>query len=414
MLTSLYGGGAERVVCRLLAGLDRRVFEPTLVLMNRTGEYLQDVPADVPVVDLQKGGRWDVFRMLWSLRRRLRRARPDVVFSLLDYPNILTVLASLGWRRPYRVIISEHNFHRRYLPETRLPGIRRWLMSLTYRRADTTVVVSQGLAQSLIDDFGVEGGRIEVIHNPLELGVIQTRSREPVTHPFLAPSRPNGFVIVAAGRLTKQKNFALAIRALADLRCRRPACLIILGQGELEVELKALADELGVRDAVDFVGFQQNPFAWMRQADAFVLSSSWEGFGIVVAEAQACGVPVVSTDCPAGPSEIIEDRVSGILVPVDDPQAMSRALDELATQPALREALVRRALERGQRFDLDHVVGRYAQLFRESVGLQRQSANSLQQGGSDPSRTTDIRPGSDPVARSGDSRATRLSTEDGP
>jgi glycosyltransferase involved in cell wall biosynthesis len=363
-LPTLAGGGAERVACRLLQGLSREAFRPRLLLLNATGEYRSDVPADVEIIDLHKRSRWDFFRILLVLRRLIQREQPDIIFSLMDYTNILSVLAGLGLRHRCRIVISQHNHHRSYLSQTRLPGLRKRLMAFTYRRADAVVVVSRGLAEAVAEDFNVPLGRIPIVHNPIDIERIQMLSRQPISHPFF--ERPaNGFVIVTAGRLTRQKNVALLIRALALARRRIPASLIVLGQGELEGALRALAAELGLSQAVEFVGFQDNPFAWMRRADAFVLSSSWEGFGIVLAEAMACGAPVIATDCPAGPNEIIEHRQTGLLVPPEDDVALSNAIVELALDRTLRGRLVRQASASVERFDVRHVVERYERLFHD-------------------------------------------------
>jgi len=362
-LPSLAGGGAERVACRLLQGLSREAFRPTLVLLNNTGEYLADVPADVEIVDLHKRSRWEFFRILLTLRRLIQREQPDVIYSLMDYTNILAVLAGFGLRHRCRIVISEHNHHRSYLPHTRLRVLRRWLMAFSYRRADAIVVVSRGLAEAIMEDFGVPLERISVVHNPIDIERIQTLlSRQPVSHPFFEHPG-HGFVLVTAGRLTRQKNTALLIKAMALVRHTLPASLIVLGQGELEAELKALVQALGLEDAVDFVGFQENPFAWMRRAGAFILSSSWEGFGIVLAEAMACGTPVISTDCPAGPNEIITHRANGLLVPMEDAVALSEAIVELARDRELRKRLARQGLASVGRFGVEQVVARYAGIF---------------------------------------------------
>ena len=363
VLSSLEGGGAERVTSLLLRYLDRSVFAPTLILFQRRGEYLADVPPDVAVVDLGKQTRWDCVRVVTALRRWLAREQPDVIVSMLDYANIVTVLAALPLRHRCRVIISERNYPPQYLPRRRWSTIRRLLMAWTYRRAQTVIAVSRGIADVLTVDFGVRPDRIKVSSNPVDIRTIQALREVPVSHAFFDHAERR-LVLLAVGRLTRQKNLALLIRALAMVRQTLPATLIVLGQGELRNELEALARQLGVADAVEFVGFQRNPFAWMRRADVVVSSSDWEGWCNVIAEAMACGTPVIATNCPTGPAELIEHGRSGLLVPVGDANALSGAILELAKHPSLREQFRQEAWRRIERFDVAKMVAGYAEIFR--------------------------------------------------
>ena len=150
-------------------------------------------------------------------------------------------------------------------------------------------------------------------------------------------------VLLGAGKFKPQKDLSTLIRAFAMIRASRPARLIILGEGPQRKTLQALCTELGVLEDVAFPGFVDNPFAYMARSKVFVLSSAWEGFGMVLAEAMACGCPVVSTDCPSGPAEILEDGRYGPLVPVSDPEKMSAAIASTLDDPLPVETLRQRA-----------------------------------------------------------------------
>ena len=150
------------------------------------------------------------------------------------------------------------------------------------------------------------------------------RAKEPLDHPWLKPGAPP--VILGTGRLVTPKDFSTLLRAFARVRVQRKARLVILGEGNRREELESLAQQLGVSADVALPGFVANPYPFMERAAVFVLSSAWEGFGNVIVEALACGCPVVSTDCPGGPSEILDDGAYGPLVPVGDDAAMAEAI----------------------------------------------------------------------------------------
>lgn len=358
IIPAMKGGGAEKVLSIILERIDRNRFTPKLILFVKTGDHLNRVPDDVEIVSLDKKSRWDVLKMIFKLRQVVKAGRPDVVVSFLDYTNILVILALLFLKEKRGVIISERSYHRMYLLYTRMGAIREKLMSFTYKRASMIIAISSGIKDAIVEDFKVDQSKVEVIYNPVDIKSIQRLKEERVSHKFFEAKRDVA-VLISVGRLDKQKNFDLLIRAFAAVREKMSACLIILGQGRLEMELKVLAARLGVGDYIDFVGFQANPFAWMSKSDIFILSSIWEGFGNVIVEAMACGTAVISTDCLAGPREIISDRENGILVPANDLYAMSKAMQHLIEDKAFRGALAKRALDYVERFDIANILPQY-------------------------------------------------------
>jgi glycosyltransferase involved in cell wall biosynthesis len=368
VLPVMKGGGAEKVASVLLNHIDRDRFVLTLVLFNKTGEYLRNVPADVEIVDLEKRNKFGFFALILRLRRLIRKRRPDIVMSSLYYPNIITVLARLGLDCRTRVIVTEHSNHRKLLPFKRFRKVVRRLMSFTYRRADRIVTVSQTLMDDLVSDFGIDAGRFRVIHNPNETEKVLGESREDVAHPFF-DSGEDGFVVIGVGRLSRAKNFDLLIRAAAGARRKLPLRLIIVGEGEDRAFLEDVVRQENLEEHVAFVGFQNNPYNWIARSDLFVLSSAWEGFGIVLAEAQICGTAVVATNCHGGTNEIVTDGVDGRVVPVGDLKALTGAIEEIAGDRILRESFVAKGLENARRFDCATIVPRYEQVFEESLSL---------------------------------------------
>jgi glycosyltransferase involved in cell wall biosynthesis len=197
-------------------------------------------------------------------------------------------------------------------------------MRQTYHRADGVIAISCGVADDLAAAIDMPRDHIQVIYNPAFLPNVIENSKLALLHPWFAPHEPP--VILAAGRLTAAKDFSTLIRAFARLHSVRAARLVILGEGEQRDKLEVLLKELDLASDVALPGFVDNPFAWMRRSALFVLSSAWEGFGNVLVEAMACGLPVVSTDCPSGPAEILENGRWGRLVPVGDVEALAAAM----------------------------------------------------------------------------------------
>lgn len=322
-LPSLVGGGAEQVTVTLANELAERGFAVDLVLADASGPYLKEVSPAVRIVDLDAG------RVLFSLPalvRYLRRERPRALLSGLHHANVVAVWAVRRARTPTVLVVAEHNtltassaYRRRRIPS--MP----WLMRRAYPRADAVVAVSKGVADDLAATLGLPRERVHVIYNPIVTDELLAMSRAPVDHPWCADGAPP--MILAVGRLTEQKDFPTLIHAYARLRRRRSVRLVILGEGEARGELEDLIARLGLAEDVYLPGFVDNPFAWMRQARLFALSSRWEGLPSVLIQAMACGTQVVSTDCPSGPAEILEGGRWGRLVPVGDAEALAAALD---------------------------------------------------------------------------------------
>ncbi|MDD5634183.1 MAG: glycosyltransferase [Candidatus Omnitrophica bacterium] len=364
VILSMAGGGAERTAALLLNKIDRKKFLPKLVIFKKEGSYLEDVAGDVEVIDLKKRGRLDFFRLIFKLRSVMKSENPDAVFSLTDYPNIVMVLASMLVKKKFKTIISERNNHRGYLNAMRFKFIRKALVAFTYKRADSIVVISEGIKKALVEDFSLEPAKIKVIYNPFDIEKIKDLSRQNVRHPFFDKDVPKRSVIIAAGRLTGQKNHEILIKAFKIVREDFPAYLVILGEGELKGHLEDTVKRLGIKEYVDFAGFKKNPYPWMKEADIFVMSSDWEGFGNVLVEAMVCGTAVISTDCQSGPNEIIENGVNGILVPVNDRDALAKAILRLLEDRKAREGIKHRAFETAQKYDVTKIVPEYEEVFK--------------------------------------------------
>jgi glycosyltransferase involved in cell wall biosynthesis len=353
-LPSLRGGGAERVMIQLAAGLAQRGFTVDLVVAQAVGPYLDEIPASVRVHDL-KARR--VLFSLPALIRYLRRERPHALLSTMGHANVMAVLARAIGRVPVRILLREANTLSQASANARLrrarllPHLMRW----AYRRADGVIAVSKGTADDLIHELRLPSERVQVIYNPTITADLFAKAAAPVEHPWF---RDGGApVIVAIGRLTRQKDFPTLLQALALLRHRRPARLLILGEGEDRPALSRLIDDLGLQGSVDLPGFVKNPYGYLRRADVFVLSSLWEGLPNVLIQALALGTPVVATDCPSGPAEILENGRWGKLVPVGDAGQLARAIEGVLDDRRAPEGLADRLADFAAR-----PVDSYAQL----------------------------------------------------
>jgi glycosyltransferase involved in cell wall biosynthesis len=351
-LPSLRGGGAERVMLNLAEGFSHRGLDVELVLASAVGEYLGLVPPSVQLIDL-KAPR--VLASLPALVRYLRRVRPRALLSALDHANVVVLLARRLARMDGRVVISVHNHYSSSAASSRkikvkiLTLMMRWL----YPGADAIVTVSHGVADDLTQTIGLDKRHLHTIYNPVVTPTLLTRLDEPVDHPWFMPGQPP--VVLGVGRLTAQKDFPTLIRAFAELRQKREAHLIILGEGEDRTAIEGMIKELGIEHDVALPGFVSNPYPYMKHAAVFCLSSAWEGLSSVLVEAMACGTPVVSTDCPSGPSEILEGGRCGMLVPVGDPAAMATAIEHALSAKS-------RAPVCPNRFGLEQAVDQYLKL----------------------------------------------------
>ncbi len=315
----------------LAQGITERGWPVDLVLAAAEGTFLSQLPPTVRVVDLHSRR---VLRSLGPLTGYLRRERPRVLVSSMSHANIVALWAARLAGRVTPVVATVHNTMSQSTPQQGwlASGVWPFLLRTFYPWASSVVAVSRGAADDFSRSSGFPRDRVDVVYNPVIMPNTLKLAREAPDHPWLAPGEAP--VILGVGRLTRQKDFPTLLRAFAEVRRRRPARLIILGEGEEREALTALADELGVAADVALPGFHRNALSYMGHSAVFALSSAWEGLPTVLIEALAAGAHVVSTDCPSGPREILQEGRLGRLVPVGDAHALAEAILEALERPA--------------------------------------------------------------------------------
>lgn len=290
-----------------------------------------------------------MLRYLPSLVAYLRSGTPDLMISSGTHLNLTAILARSRAGTPFKLLVAERNTYSSVLSRRGPRREWRWrhlgpLLRRLYGRADGIVSVSEGVADDLSRAVDLPRERITTIYNPVVDAGFRDRASASLAHPWFRPGEPP--VVLGIGRFNDEhKNFSVLIEALALVRKRLPARLMILGEGGDRGRYEALIRRRGLSDSVELPGFIDNPLPYLRHAGCFALSSTHEGLPAVLIEALACGCPVVSTDCPSGPREILEDGRYGTLVPVGDAGALAAAIVDTLNAAPEREALVARGGE---------------------------------------------------------------------
>ena len=358
LVHDLRGGGAERVTVSLANGFASYSFIVDLVMINKVGNesYFDALSPDVNVVELEQSRTLTSPIGFW---RYLNAKRPRIIISAMTHINVASIIANLASFRRTDLIVVEHNqLSRNRNSKSGLVRFAYHLVPWLYRYATIVGAVSEGVKSDLAETAKFPIDRIRVLHNPVVTPELLEQSQQPLEHPWFVDGAPP--VILGVGRLTTQKSFDMLIDAFAAVRSKVPARLVILGDGPDREALEMRAMSSGRGEDIELIGFVSNPFAYMRRAAVFALSSRWEGLPTVLIEAMACSLPVVATDCPSGPAEILRKGELGRLTPVGDVAAFADALLETLERPPARESLEDRASD----FNVDNAVARYLSTVR--------------------------------------------------
>ena len=378
ILPTLKIGGAEKSLVQLANRMSSDGWPVSLAVMSLEGELIDSVNQSVKIIDLHCNRYSRAILILASI---FKTHRPSLVLTSLYATGLAALAARIISRHKPKVIIGAHNSLQAKVAHPDNVKDKWLLMPLCrflFPLADGFIPVSSGLAHELETLLGLPRKRIRAIYNPVINDTLIKFASEPVAHPWLdGPASLQYKTLVSVGRLVEQKGFMILLQSLhltrKSLNCR----LIIVGGGPLLPDLENAARQLGISDAVDFVGWQTNPYKFVARADLFVLSSRWEGLANVLIEALACGCPVVATNCKYGPEEILDGGKYGALARVDDPVDLAaKIISSLSSSPphvADKAALVRRAFD----FTVEASARQYASYFAEVLtGLSTKSVRS--------------------------------------
>jgi len=362
VIHQISAGGAERVLTLLANELCKKGWSVTLLTLDSGREpvffELHSGVQHWPLsLKREQGGWWKAvkvhFLRPWVLRRAIRKSRPDAVIAFIDLMNILTLIATIGLKIP--VIVSERSH-----PAFNISKFLSLLRQVVYKRSACLVLTTYDKLSFFSSS-------------------IQKNSRI-IPNPVLVPdysgptlrSETNSKTLMAMGGLREVKGFDLLLKAFAPLCNKFPEWMLeIWGEGVQRENLESLRDELGLRERVRFPGLTKENYKTMSRADIFVLSSRTEGWSLVVGEAMACGLPVVSFDCPSGPSEMIQDGVNGLLVPPENIQELSSSLERLMASGELRNTLGEQARKITESYSLNKIVQSWEELISEVVHEQK-------------------------------------------
>jgi glycosyltransferase involved in cell wall biosynthesis len=295
-----------------------------------------------------------------SIIRLVRKVRPHTILSTVMYLNVMVMLGRRFFPSRPRILLREAVLPSAFLAhDTRYPRLWKWLYRTLYPKAEQIICLFDGMVDDLAQNFGIPSNKLVRIHNPVDIAKVRSLANDS-QFPYSGPG-PN---LVAVGRLQHQKAYDVLLRAFpAVLQAVPGARLAILGEGPLEADLKARARTLGVDHAVDFMGFQANPWPYIKHAHLFVLASRFEGLPNVVLESLALGTPVVATDCPGGIRDISRSAGQISLVPPESPDALADGILVALRQIKERPPAVLGNMPCLKDFDVKEIADEYSRLF---------------------------------------------------
>lgn len=329
ILPDLGGGGAERLYVYLASDWVNKGYSVEFVVMQKRKHHygngaLDLVPASIHVISFEVR---KIRNIIFPLSRYLANNKPDVILSAMWPLTSATVLSWVMSGRHGRLYLADHSYLTGAIVEDLKVNVYwlKFLICTTYFMADGVISVSKAAKDNICRLSGINESAIRVIYNPVVIDSSRAHIYKQNKSKIWGDTE---FCVLSVGTLKPEKDFKTLIKAFSLLSTYMSAKLIILGEGEERRNLEMLITDLGLQDCVSMPGYRLNPYSWYFTADMFVLSSRYEGFGNVIVEALGCGVPVVSTDCPGGPAEILDNGRYGKLIPVGNPDAMATAMEQ--------------------------------------------------------------------------------------
>ncbi|WP_419893035.1 glycosyltransferase [Oceanobacillus kimchii] len=355
-------GGAARTMLNILNNIDLEAFEPVLVTCNYNGDYEKYLNEEIKFIKLPTKR---LRSAILPLSKIIRDEKADIVFSTIPNYNIVAILARLLSFTKAKNIVREAAF----LGGSKKMEVKLKIYGLFYLFAKKVVALSNGVKENIIEQYKVPSNKVCVIYNPVDIEGIELQTNINL----LSKEHQSIFwgenkVVITAGRFVDDKDHITLIYAFQKLQEKVKANLVILGEGELEEKLTSLVKQLKIEDKVYFIGFQENPYVYFHHSDVFALTSKREGFGHVLTEALATGVPVVSTRAKPGAEEVLDSGKYGLLIEVGDIDALTSNLEKvLQWDEHQKKEVTELGLKRVKEFQASKIVKQYEQLFKETI-----------------------------------------------
>ena len=345
IIPSMRGGGSERVISTILNYLSRDRFEIILVLLQKEGKYLDELPNDIEIIDLDvKQARYAIFDIIKVIKQR----KPNIVFSTLGYLNILISIIRPFFSKKIKFIARESSIVSIQNQQEKYPKIFDFLFRNFYKNFDLIISQSNYMKNDLVENYKISSEKIVTINNPIDFKNITTLAKEEMQEKV---------DILVVGRVDKNKNFKDIIEILPTLKERT---LTILGDGILYKELKELVQKLGLEKRVYFLGFQKNPYKYMKKANLLVLTSLYEGFPNVILEANALGTPVVAYSCKGGTREIVLDGQNGFLVECQNKKSLKKKIKDVVSYGFKSDKIIDMTFKQ---YNVDKIIQEYEEAY---------------------------------------------------
>ena len=361
-------GGGEKQFLNLIKGLDRNKFEIEVCSFG-LGEYCNELPQDIVYHCIQKKSKYSILKLIAGLAKVIRQRKPDLIYTRMQYATFIANIARSIFRFNVPIVANEEHNRKQEIMNLKNNKIARYLsekrLEFAYGSSDFVLVPTQGVKEDIVRAYRLNPSLVRVINNSVDIDQI----RKSLSHTIQLPSWWNSsFKLVAFGRLAERKGHDFLLKVFGEVVKKSNSELIFIGDGEQKAELENMVSKMCLTGKVHFMGYVNNPYYYISKCNLFVMSSLWEGFGNVIIEAMACGLPVVVTNFKHGPHEILKGSSCGYIISDRSVNEMSCKIIELYNNRNLLSVLSRNAINRANDFRLNKVVGEFENAFTQVVG----------------------------------------------